>query len=294
LVEEVKTRADQGRESLKLAAERGDFGQVKPPVAPNIETREAVKDGFLKDIPKLQSLGFSESQAETIREVAAKDPALGQKKFTELWKDRDQQSVNATPFDIAVSDALRLENGEVQWKENLSPEVMAAHEKAARAYGDAVIDFEKWIQLNPDAKDDAIGGKLRELGSQSARVAPVTGPVKAPPGRETSMNGPGVNPNVGKLWQTVSTKYPGVENWGIWGDEKHKARKSDHNTGDAIDIAIKGNDSAKVTGEIAANAAANKVKYMIHNGRIWQPDTGWKPYTGKDNHSDHVHVSFLR
>lgn len=186
LGEEVKTKADQGRESLKLASERGDFGPVKPPVAPNIETRAAVKDGFLKDIPKLQSLGFSQSQAEDIRE-AAKDPALGQKKFTELWKDRDQQSVNATPFDIAVSDALRLENGEVQWKETLLPEVMAAHEKAARAYGEAVIDFEKWIQLNPDADDKAIGGKLRELGSKSARVAPVSGPVKAPPGRETSM-----------------------------------------------------------------------------------------------------------
>lgn len=185
--EEVKTKADQGRESLKQAAERGDFGQVKPPVAPNIETRAAVKDGWLKDIPKLQSLGFSESQAADIGEVAAKDPALGQKKFTELWKDRGQQSVNATPFDIAVADALRLENGEVQWKETLAPEVIAAHETATRAYGEAVIDFEKWIKLNPDAKDEAIGGKLRELGSKSARVAPVSGPVKAPPGRETSM-----------------------------------------------------------------------------------------------------------
>lgn len=184
--DEVKTKADQGRESLKLAAERGDFGAVKAPVAPNIETRSAVADGFLKDIPKLQSLGFSESQAEDIRE-AAKDPALGQKKFTELWKDRDQQSVNATPFDIAVSDALRLENGEVQWKADLAPEAMQAHEQATRAYGEAMIDFEKWIKLNPDADDKAIGGKLRELGSKSVRVAPVSGPVKAPPGRETSM-----------------------------------------------------------------------------------------------------------
>jgi hypothetical protein len=184
--DEVKTKADQGIKTLKDAAERGDFGMTKLPEAPNIETRAAVGDGFLKDIPKLQSLGFSESQAEDIRE-AATDPALGQKKFTELWKDRGQQSVNATPFDIAVSDALRQEDGEVKWKANLSPEVMDAHETASRAYGKAMIDFEKWIQLNPSADDKAIGGKLRELGSQSARVAPVSGPVKAPPGRETSM-----------------------------------------------------------------------------------------------------------
>jgi hypothetical protein len=291
LVEEVKTKADQGRESLKQAADRGDFGPLKTPVAPNIETRAAVKKGFLKDIPKLQSLGFSQSQAEDIRE-AAKDPAMGQKKFTELWKNRPQQSVNATPFDIAVSDALRLENAEVQWKADLAPEVVAAHEQATRAYGEALIDFEKWIKLHPDANDEAIGGKLRELGSKSARVAPTTGPVKAPPGRETGMNGAGVNPYVSKLWGVVSAKYPSVENWGIWGDEKHKARKSDHNTGDAIDIAIKGNDGAKVTGEIVANATANNVKYIIHAGKIWKPSTGWADYSGSNPHDEHVHVSF--
>lgn len=184
---EIKTRADQGRESLKLVAERGDYGPVKPPVAPNIETRAAVKKGYLKDIPKLQSLGFSQSQAEDIREVAAKDPALGQKKFTELWKDRDQQSVNATPFDIAVSDALRSENGEVQWKADLPPEVIEAHEKAVKTYGDALIEWDKWIKLNPDAKDDAIGGKLRELGAKSAILEPIKRASGTVPGRETSM-----------------------------------------------------------------------------------------------------------
>jgi hypothetical protein len=108
------------------------------------------------------------------------------------------------------------------------------------------------------------------------------------------MNQPGVNPNVGPLWKIVSTKYPSVENWGIWGDEKHKARKSDHNTGDAIDIAIKDNNGPAITSLIESNAAAHNVKYMIHSGRIWKPSTGWQPYSGKDNHSGHVHVSFNR
>jgi hypothetical protein len=85
-----------------------------------------------------------------------------------------------------------------------------------------------------------------------------------------------------------------VENWGIWGDDKHKMRKSDHNTGDAIDIAIKDNDGTAVADLVASNAETHNVKYLIHNGRIWKPTTGWQPYTGKDKHSGHVHVSFHR
>jgi hypothetical protein len=54
------------------------------------------------------------------------------------------------------------------------------------------------------------------------------------------------------------------------------------------------NDGASVTDEIVANATAHNVKYMIHDGRIWKPSTGWKTYEGKDNHSGHVHVSFSR
>jgi len=120
------------------------------------------------------------------------------------------------------------------------------------------------------------------------------GPVKTSGATGSLKRQPGVNPNVYTLWDSVTAQYPNVENWGIWGDEAHKKRKSDHNTGDAIDIAIKNNNGNEVAGLIVEQAAASNVKYVIHNRRIWKPSTGWQPYKGSHAHDEHVHVSFNR
>jgi len=183
LDDEVKTRADQGMATLKDAATRGDFGPVKFPEGQPIETRKAVADGFLLDVPKMQSLGFSEDQGKDIRKAAAKDPALGEKMFKDLWKKRPQESVNATPFDITTADALRGENPTLNWK-MVPKQELDAHEKAARSYGNAVIELERWNKLNPNATETEMGTKIRELGSKAARLTPIsTGPVKPPPVR---------------------------------------------------------------------------------------------------------------
>lgn len=241
---EVKTRADQGLASLKLAAERGDFGPVKPPTAKKVETRKAVADGYLQDIPKLQSLGFSQGQAEAVREVAKKDPAMGQEKFNELWKARPQDSVNATPFDIAVADAIRLENGTVQWDADIPGAEMDAHEGAARSYGEAMIELESWIKLNPNANEKDMGTKLRELGSKSARVTPVTaGPVKRAPTRttpalpgETSMNLPEPLKTLAPTFQAEGTRH------GL--DPRLLAAIAMHETGNGTSSAFKNKKNA--------------------------------------------------
>jgi hypothetical protein len=294
---EAKTELDLAMVEVDAARERGQFGIV--PEAPNVETRKAVRDGFLLDIPKLQSLGFSRSQAEDIRDAAREDPALGQKKYRELWEsERPQASVNAAPFDIAVSDAIRGENSFLQWKADPTPESLAKKAEIERKTGAIRIHMTEWARKYPeDARDrEKINKELQtvtglEIRRPTTRITPRPAP---PTGTETSMTGEGVNPNVDPLYKTVSAKFPSVESWGIWGDAKHQARKSDHNTGDAIDIAIKDNDGTAVAAEIEANATAHNVKYMIHNGRIWKPSTGWQDYTGKDKHSGHVHVSFNR
>lgn len=241
--EEVKTKADQGRESLKLASERGDFGPTKLPEAPNIETRDAVKKGWLKDIPKLQGFGYSKEQAEEIRAAAEKDPALGQKTYTKLWEKRSQQSVNATPFDIAVSDALRSENGELKWKANLAPEVMEAHENAARAYGEAVIDFEKWIKLNPDADDKAIGGKLRELGSKSAILEPIKRASGTVPGRATTTLPGETSMNLPEPLKTLAPTFR-VEGKAHGLDPRLLAAIAMHETGNGTSSAFKNKNNA--------------------------------------------------
>lgn len=84
---------------------------------------------------------------------------------------------------------------------------------------------------------------------------------------------------------------------GTWGDKAHQARKSDHNTGDAIDITHDPASGAHGD-EIAARAMKDpRIKYIIWNHRIWSRDRaseGWRAYKGKNPHTKHVHLSFKR
>jgi len=89
-----------------------------------------------------------------------------------------------------VADAIRGENAFLQWTGDVPPEKMAEHQRAIRIKGEAILEYSKWIKANPNAKETEIGAKMRELGSKSGRIDPISGPVKAPPprpGTETSM-----------------------------------------------------------------------------------------------------------
>ena len=122
------------------------------------------------------------------------------------------------------------------------------------------------------------------------------GPVKSPSAKSSGpvRRDPNANQSAYAVWDAVTAKHGGLEFLGIWGDAKHRKRKSDHNTGDAIDIGIANTAQGnKVADDIIAMAGANNVKYLIFNKQIWKPDTGWKPHKG-NAHSGHVHVSFNR
>jgi len=285
---------------LKQVDELGKTDRFGKTVKPEEIPLKDVAPGFMKDPEKLQRGGFTKAHAEEIAALAAKDPAAAQRLLADSWNDKKLRpggSLNASKIENDTFYALRNGRATIPWSSEESKKAADATNSAtATAFGKAKMQMEDYLRLNPTdppAKIDAAflritGESIKEEAKQ--KVIPKK-PVRS---EETSMNGPGVNPNVSKLWGMVTAKYPSVENWGIWGDEKHKARKSDHNTGDAIDIAIKGNDGAKVTADIVANAKANNVKYMIHNGRIWKPTTGWQAYSGSDAHNEHVHVSFNR
>src|SRR4051794_18897558 len=80
---------------------------------------------------------------------------------------------------------------------------------------------------------------------------------------------------------------------GTWGDLRHQKKKSDHNTGDAIDVT---NDPAK--GPAGDNLAAYairdpRVKYVIWNRRIYdkrRSELGWRPYGDWKNYPHDHHV----
>jgi hypothetical protein len=74
--------------------------------------------------------------------------------------------------------------------------------------------------------------------------------------------------------------------------------KSDHASGNAVDIMVSAANDRQLGDEIAnffqANERPMNVKYIIWNRRIWSPQRageGWRPYSGASAHTDHVHVS---
>lgn len=120
-------------------------------------------------------------------------------------------------------------------------------------------------------------------------------PKQAAPLRDVSFAGAkaeasrrGRNPVVDKMEDELRAAHGRVDRWAdrnIAGTNK----KSDHATGDALDV-FDVKNAQSIIGKALANPA---VKYVIYNRRIWNRSTGtWKPYTGRNPHTDHVHVSF--
>ena len=88
---------------------------------------------------------------------------------------------------------------------------------------------------------------------------------------------------------------------GMLGDAAHALRVSDHNPNSAgvvtaLDLThdpAGGFDSYKFAETLRQNKDP-RVKYVISNGRIFSSITQpwvWRPYTGSNKHSQHVHVS---
>jgi hypothetical protein len=93
------------------------------------------------------------------------------------------------------------------------------------------------------------------------------------------------------VWDRKAKKWKKEYSDGIMGDQSHKARKSDHNQGNAVDIRhdVKGGSHGDT---IAAYAIRDpRTKYVIWNHRIYTPGKGWKRYTGTNPHTKHVHIS---
>lgn len=94
---------------------------------------------------------------------------------------------------------------------------------------------------------------------------------------------------------------------GFIGDAAHASRSSDHNPwvrDGAVGVVTAGDfthDPANgFDGQVFADALRtsrdSRIKYVIHNGRIFSsfisPWT-WRPYTGSNPHEHHVHVSIV-
>ncbi len=88
---------------------------------------------------------------------------------------------------------------------------------------------------------------------------------------------------------------------GTIGDAAHASRTSDHNPwyGPGIVTAIdlthdpaRGMDCHKLADALVRNRD-RRVKYIIWNGRIWNPYGGWRGYYGSNPHNKHLHLSVV-
>ena len=111
-----------------------------------------------------------------------------------------------------------------------------------------------------------------------------------------------------KLRSQVNVKWPNRSKAsdGSIGNAEHSARTSDHNPDTdgvvkAIDIThdpLHGFDSYKFADMLLKNRDT-RIKYIISNRRIGSGDIGpvpwvWRPYTLKNPHDHHVHISIKK
>lgn len=87
---------------------------------------------------------------------------------------------------------------------------------------------------------------------------------------------------------------------GICGDPRHQATKSDHNTGDAVDLThdpVNGVDCEHLVESIRRRGIAGletRVTYIIWNRQICSAarrDWAWRSYDGSNPHTKHAHFS---
>lgn len=173
-VTEAKDYGEYVLKQVDNLHKNGYFGKKAEPG--KIGTQDVVADGFLKDTAKLQRLGFSfdpkdsDSQAAQIKAAAEKDPALGQRKFIELWDKRPGGSVMADDIEIYAANALRLGHPSINWNASGEEDAAnAANFSTERKYGIAKTKLEEFIRLNPDAKPADIDAQYKRITGESIK-----------------------------------------------------------------------------------------------------------------------------
>jgi hypothetical protein len=104
-------------------------------------------------------------------------------------------------------------------------------------------------------------------------------------------------PALKQLIAQYNKLYParGKASDGTVGDASHAARVSDHNPDangvvKAADFTHDPEDGVDCDKESLALILDPRTNYVIWNRRIWQAGV-WKPYTGTDPHTGHMHIS---
>lgn len=118
---------------------------------------------------------------------------------------------------------------------------------------------------------------------------PVSG---APCGVSASIES-GLTPNAISAYRAVCANFPQVKSYG----GRRNDPGSDHNSGQAVDVMIRGQVGDEITAFLIKNRNELNIKYVIWEQKFFASYTGWtgRPMEnrGSDtaNHYDHVHIS---
>ncbi len=103
-------------------------------------------------------------------------------------------------------------------------------------------------------------------------------------------------PTCRKALNDATTRFPNRSRAsdGIMGDAAHQRRRSDHNMGNAFDLTHDPTNGVDCNALSRLVISDERVTYVIWNRQIYnrsRAGEGWRPYSGSNPHTHHMHVS---
>lgn len=167
-----------------------------------------------------------------------------------------------------------------------------------------VKNAEGYTATSTGAPSFTVGGASPSSGTSTQSSDPTMALVAGKPTGSAAEIG--LQPTAKNGLRVIAAAFPQLKSFG--GRANRPISGSDHPLGLAVDFMIPKWDTTagnalgwQVANYARANAKALAVKYIIFDGRKWNPQVNneWRPYThplGNANptlaHRDHVHVSF--
>lgn len=140
---------------------------------------------------------------------------------------------------------------------------------------------------------DAAGSAAGSGSGDSVDPGSSNKPVSGEPCSVSSSIEGGLSSNAISAYRAVCANFPQVKSYG----GRRNDPGSDHNSGNAVDVMIRGQVGDEITSFLIKNRNELNIKYVIWEQKIFAPYTGWKgrpmENRGNDtaNHFDHVHIS---
>ncbi|MDB6077723.1 MAG: muraminidase [Akkermansiaceae bacterium] len=194
-LEQIRTYADLGKQSIMESYKAGLFGKVDGTGKVSQDVSSLVDAGYLRAQPKLTAAGLSDEQAKAVSELdegtlkkalrvsmseseadaTAKDLAKDKtdanraKAFRLLYAAKAGQ-VSAPPYEQATAKAIFDGSSSFDWFDQEAASTAMTERLSAQDHLGAVLyDYSNFIRAHPDAKPSEIDDHIFQLGGDKLR-----------------------------------------------------------------------------------------------------------------------------